>query len=184
MNTPDYIPILSHGSHYNNPESGACFMEMISFLSGKQDEGDRPSCVHGSLIGLGVTTNDFVSDDNRQRLALLIPDFMGTKDLDFQTLKARVQQEVLPEFYNWYLDKKVFEKQATSDVKHFSLMFPIHAIINNYDYGTDRKENFVYDDAALSYIEMVAAIIRDMKEPEKVDISVGINHPSQVKANA
>lgn len=184
MNIPDYIPVLSHGSHYNNPESGACFMEMISFLSGKQAQGDRPECVHGGLTGLGITVNDFVSDDNRSRLALLIPDFMGTRNIDYDTLRARVQQEVLPEFYNWYLDKKEFELQATIEARKFSLVFVVEAIVRNYDYGTDRKENFVYDDAALTYIEKVAAIIRDMKEPEKIDISVGINHPSQVKANA
>ena len=109
---------------------------------------------------------------------------MGTRNIDYDTLRARVQQEVLPEFYNWYLDKKEFELQATIEARKFSLVFVVEAIVRNYDYGTDRKENFVYDDAALTYIEKVAAIIRDMKEPEKIDISVGINHPSQVKANA
>ena len=88
MNIPDYIPVLSHGSHYNNPESGACFMEMISFLSGKQAQGDRPECVHGGLTGLGITVNDFVSDDNRSRLALLIPDFMGTRNIDYESFRA------------------------------------------------------------------------------------------------
>lgn len=183
MNIPDYIPVLSHGSHKFNPANGACFMEMISFLSGKQEEGDHPSCVHGALIGLGIAVNDFVSDDNRNRLALLIPDFMGTKDIDFHMLKARVQQEVLPEFYNWYADKKQFEKEATSNVKHFSLIFVLNAIINTYQAAPDRLSNFAYDDAALSYIEQVSAIIRDMKPSEDIDLSVGKNHPSQAKVN-
>src|SRR5690349_10104438 len=120
MNIPDFMPILSAGGHIQGPESGACFMEMIAFLNG-EDHTDKPKCVHRQLIPVGIIANDFLSDRNRQKMIDLMGAFMGTDKIDIYAVRARVQQEVLPEFYNWFTNKKDFQAIATCKSDLFSL---------------------------------------------------------------
>jgi hypothetical protein len=179
MNTPDFIPVLAHGSHAD-PKQGACVMEMVAFLAG-EPHTDQPKCVMPVLRNLGINVNDFVSDDNRNRIALLIPAFMNSNDMNQSELENRVQQEVLPAFYNWYGDKKAFQHQATSTA--FRIIDPFNAIKNEYEYGSFRRENKVYDEAAILYLEMVMKIVAEMKGEEPIQFEVMAEHPSQ-KANA
>jgi len=188
MNIPDYLPVLSSGGHVS-PESGACLMEMIAFLNGEQ-HSDTPMCVSSVLVPLGINANDFLSDHNRSALVPLIPDFMNTNDLDAKVLKDRVQQEVFPEFYNWYQGdnaKRTFSYLSSCDSKDFlmsDVIFMISKLYASPEYNKNGQvTEAIADEAVLDYVNRVLAIVRDMKPAETVvDISVGINHPSQ-KAN-
>jgi len=44
MTAPDFLPVLSHGSH-TSPKEGACVMEYVSVLAG-EPWTDRPACTH------------------------------------------------------------------------------------------------------------------------------------------
>jgi hypothetical protein len=180
MNVPDFIPTLSHGKH-RDPAQGACIMEMVAFLAG-EEHTDHPQCVHEELISLGISTNDFVSNDNRNRLALLIPIFMNTRDLKMVYLRRRVQAEVLPEFSEWVGPERMRRWVTGNQFDIKDVLSRIHYYYYNVE--SPRYENKVYDDAAIEYLEAVMAIVKDMKGEEPIDLSVGINHPSQVKANA
>jgi hypothetical protein len=181
MNVPDYMPILSHGAH-PSPESGACFMEMIAFLNG-EDHTDKPSCVHRNLIPVGINANDFLSDENRQRMVPFMTAFMGTADIDLDMVKARVQQEVFPEFYNWFQGsdaKRYFQRLVTCFAKDFNLTAVIRQIANEYGFGGLTAE--AADEAVLEYVEAVAKILTDIKGATPVDMTEVIKHPA-VKAN-
>ena len=73
--TPELVPALSAGKH-RSPRKGACFMEMASFLAGER-WSDQPACTHPLLAELARLVNDHVADDNRQRLAPLVPSVIG-----------------------------------------------------------------------------------------------------------
>jgi hypothetical protein len=51
-------------------------MELASFLAGER-WSDHPACTHPLLAALARHVNDRTSDDNRQRLARLIPSVIG-----------------------------------------------------------------------------------------------------------
>jgi hypothetical protein len=72
---PDLLPILSPGKH-RNPRTGACFMELASFLAG-EPWSDHPSCTHQLLASLARDVNDHVDDSARTRLAPMIPSVIG-----------------------------------------------------------------------------------------------------------
>ena len=74
---PDSLPILSRGKH-RSPRRGACFMEMASVLAG-EPWTDHPRCTHPLLARLARLVNDHTSDDNRSRLAVLIPSVVGLR---------------------------------------------------------------------------------------------------------
>lgn len=182
MNIPDFLPILSRGNHHN-PANGACVMEMVSYLAG-EEFSDHPKCVTPILGALAIEVNDWVSDDNRTRIAQLIPVFMNTNNISLLVLKARVQQEVLPQFYNWFShDRDGFRRAAVCEPYSFDLKSVVHAIQFQAETGNSRLTNEEYDDAAISYLESVMLIVRDMKGEEVVDWDKAKAHISQ-KANA
>jgi|SRR5213595_2247544 len=76
MNVPDYIPVLSRGNH-TTPKDGACVMEMVAFLAG-EEHSDNPECVDPLLRSFAIKVNDYVSNDNRNKISALIHRFMGT----------------------------------------------------------------------------------------------------------
>lgn len=78
MNTPDFMPILSAGKH-NSPKSGACVMEMASYLAG-EEWSDSPACTHPVLANMARTVNDRLSDSERGALLDLLPRLMGTTE--------------------------------------------------------------------------------------------------------
>jgi hypothetical protein len=73
--SPELIPILSRGKH-RNPRTGACFMELVSYLAGER-WSDHPACTHPLLAAVARNVNDCTSDDGRPRLAELIPSVIG-----------------------------------------------------------------------------------------------------------
>jgi hypothetical protein len=73
--TPDLVPVLSAGKH-RNPRKGACFMEMASFLAGEK-WSDRPACTHPLLASMARLVNDALTDEERPRIAMLVPDVVG-----------------------------------------------------------------------------------------------------------
>jgi hypothetical protein len=77
---PDAIPVLSRGKH-RRPRRGACFMELASYMAGEQ-WSDHPACTHPALATLARDVNDFTSDDQRTRLAPLVPSVIGLTGTD------------------------------------------------------------------------------------------------------
>jgi hypothetical protein len=75
MTVPDGVPVLSAGRH-RNPRKGACFMEMASYLAGER-WSDHPKCTHPLLASLARMVNDSLCDEERPRIAGLIPDVVG-----------------------------------------------------------------------------------------------------------
>jgi len=74
---PDALPVLSKGNH--DPATGrACAMSAVSWLSGHPEDGEAPRCVHPVLRTAFVAVNDWVDDDERQRLWPLIARVIGT----------------------------------------------------------------------------------------------------------
>ncbi|WP_245658333.1 hypothetical protein [Microtetraspora malaysiensis] len=72
---PTAMPLLSRGKH-RNPNKGACFMELASFLAGER-WSDHPACTHPLLAGLARLVNDHTSDPARPLLAPMIPSVIG-----------------------------------------------------------------------------------------------------------
>jgi hypothetical protein len=72
---PELVPQLSRGRH-RSPRSGACFMEMASFLAGER-WSDHPACTHPLLAALARLVNDHTSDARRGDLVELIPSVVG-----------------------------------------------------------------------------------------------------------
>ncbi|HET8595919.1 MAG TPA: hypothetical protein VFM07_11780, partial [Intrasporangium sp.] len=97
MPIPDGVPVLSQGRHWN-PRSGACFMEMASFLAGER-WSDHPKCTHPVLAAAARCVNDAVDDPTRQRLVVMIPEVVGLNPDDPRVdaaLAARCATEALP----------------------------------------------------------------------------------------
>lgn len=97
MPIPDGVPVLSQGRHWN-PRSGACFMEMASFLAGER-WSDHPKCTHPVLAAAARCVNDAVDDVTRQRLVLMIPEVVGLNPDDSRVdtaLAARCAATALP----------------------------------------------------------------------------------------
>jgi hypothetical protein len=73
---PDLLPVLAKGKH-RNPRRGACFMEFASLLAGER-WSDHPECTHPVLAAIARAVNDYTTDENRPRLAALVPEVIGT----------------------------------------------------------------------------------------------------------
>jgi hypothetical protein len=187
MTTPDFIPVLGHGSH-PSPEFGACVMEMVAFLAGEKHT-DSPICVLPELRTLAIYVNDFVSDDNRSRIALLIPDFMNTSTLKIDLFLRRVQAEAFPEYYEWFTGDKrqEFQYLATCTPLAFNLNAVYHRIETECsETPLNKFTNEEWDNFVIEYLEKVMAIARDMKS-ETNEVAAILaktkEHPSQAKVN-
>jgi hypothetical protein len=71
------LPLLRRGQHLN-PEQGACFMEYASLLAGL-GFSDHPRCTHPLLAHVARLVNDALTDENRQRIAPLVPDVISVR---------------------------------------------------------------------------------------------------------
>lgn len=85
--SPELLPMLSRGKH-RNIRKGACFMEMASLLAGER-WSDHPKCTHPLLAETARLINDCTSDEQRHRLAVLIPSVVGLKGDDVR-IDARI----------------------------------------------------------------------------------------------
>jgi hypothetical protein len=81
------MPILSRGKH-RSPRSGACFMELASYLAGER-WSDHPRCTHPLLAELARAVNDCTTDPQRSKLAGLIPSVIGLTSQDVR-VDARI----------------------------------------------------------------------------------------------
>lgn len=148
MNIPEFLPVLSHGSH-RSPKQGACVMEMVSFLAG-EEFSDQPECVALSIRGEAIAINDLVSDDNRNQIALLIPRFMGTNTLDDNLafrgdlIKARRQ----------FLEAR---EMKFIDSSNSSIAFSIKYSFE-HDEGDKRRTNQEYDQIGIDWLHAVLDI--------------------------
>lgn len=80
VDVPAALPVLSAGKH-RSPRKGACFMEFASFLAGEK-WSDHPACTQPLLARLARLVNDCTSDEQRPRLAQLIPSVIGLRSDD------------------------------------------------------------------------------------------------------
>ena len=92
MTTPDFLPVLSKGSH-KDPRDGACAMEYVSILAGEKFS-DSPSCTHPVLAAAARIVNDSLSDADRHLMVPLIGRLFGTAptgtDLEQRVLSTRL----------------------------------------------------------------------------------------------
>jgi hypothetical protein len=74
--TPDFMPVLSAGSH-KSPAEGACVMEYISFLAG-EEFSEFPQCTARPLARMAQIFNDSLPDDRRHEMLEYITRLMGS----------------------------------------------------------------------------------------------------------
>lgn len=86
----DGLPVLGRGQHAA-PEQGACFMEYASLLAGA-DFSDHPRCTHPLLAQVARMVNDALDDENRQRIAPLVPDVISIRNPMAQVTAELVAQ--------------------------------------------------------------------------------------------
>jgi hypothetical protein len=94
---PELVPVLSRGKH-RSPRSGACFMEMASFLAGER-WSDHPKCTHPLVASLARLVNDSTPDDDRQELVTMIPSVVGLGSNDprwYPVIARRAAVAALP----------------------------------------------------------------------------------------
>ncbi|HEV2225043.1 MAG TPA: hypothetical protein VGR84_18775 [Candidatus Acidoferrales bacterium] len=60
-----------------DPRQGACLLDAVSWFE-YGTLGDHPTCVCETLAAPGRVINDFLPDDRRQELKILIPRLVGT----------------------------------------------------------------------------------------------------------
>jgi hypothetical protein len=78
VNNP--VPWLRRGKG-DTPADGGCVMQIIDWIS-SNGWTDRPACVFHPLRDMAVAINDWVSDEQRQRLLDLTPRLMNTQITD------------------------------------------------------------------------------------------------------
>jgi hypothetical protein len=74
---------LGRGRHAD-PSDGACLMELASLVAG-EPWSDHPACVHPVLAAVARGVNDKIGDEDRDRLAPLVPYMIGTATNDPRT---------------------------------------------------------------------------------------------------
>lgn len=161
-NIPDFIPVLSHGGH-GDPKNGACVMEMVSFITGEKWT-DHPRSVHAALAEIARNTNDFVSDDNRNVIANLIPRFIGTDKIkdkkQYQNLievKLKAHPELTPFLNNGSMPASI-----------------LSAIGNHFQTETDldkRYTNEQYDAFAMTILEVALDAADEILERGNYEIT-------------
>lgn len=186
---PDFLPILSRGSH-QNPEAGACVMEMVSFLAG-ESFSDNPNCVDPALRSLAICINDWVSDDNRNQISLLIPKFMNTRGVEnYNTVLTAIKETVFPKYESWTEDGStkgdMYDLYDMGDLSSYGT--PIYWIKTAcaMEEGDARHTNQEYDQAMIDYLSDVLDVFAAHLPAEAkpvLDLSVFKDHVSQ-KANA
>jgi hypothetical protein len=93
----EFLPLLSRGKH-RRPRKGACFMEFASYLAGER-WSDHPGCTHPLLAVLARHVNDYISDEARQALVMLVPDVIGLTGSDLRIdvrIALRAARTALP----------------------------------------------------------------------------------------
>jgi hypothetical protein len=159
MDIPDFMPIPAKGWH-QTPKSGACIMEMASFLAG-ETWSDRPRCVDSLLAGVSRTINDLCDDETRSRLFALLPRLMGTKIWDPQDVaksakeRDKVHGLMVDAVVQFIQDKGFYDKATmwgTNTHGHFMVqqfsVSAIHAIWEGVR-ETDSAHMKLYHDMSL-----------------------------------
>ncbi len=73
---------LAYGGHKSR-DTGLCLMEAVAYFAG-EDHTDHPQCACPVLTSYGITLNDKLPDDQRQRLKPLIPKLVGTRNPELE----------------------------------------------------------------------------------------------------
>lgn len=77
MTTPDLMPLLRVGTG-DTPANGGCLVQVASYLHDGKSWDDNTPCVHPTLRQVAIQMNDVMGDKQRQRLAPLAADLVGT----------------------------------------------------------------------------------------------------------
>jgi hypothetical protein len=192
LNIPDSIPVLSRGNH-TDPRDGACVMEMVSVLSG-EEFSDSPTCVNSTLRTSAICVNDFVSDDNRNKIALMVPRFIGTSKYvspvdhvsPVDKISERFKSE--PRFQFLWENKNQYAKYGFKTVEDIVTELKGHFLMEKNT--GKRKTNEEYDDLAILALEISLDEFDKHNERGEYEITLEdafkqfSTHVSQTKVNA
>jgi hypothetical protein len=85
------IKSLSKGSHKSKAE-GACIMELVSLLA-NEPWSYRPECASDSITTFCIWINDEGDQKHRDKLLVLAPQIVGTKDHRKEAARAKLYAE-------------------------------------------------------------------------------------------
>jgi hypothetical protein len=168
MNIPDFIPVLGRGNHAG-PKTGACVMEMVSFIAGEQWT-DNPQCVHNRIASVARQVNDFVSDDNRQVIAHMIPRFIGTDKID-EKVTAIQWDEQITEAMREVFGKYDFINPHMHYYPHYVLTDIKDEFMSQKDIDK-RLTNEEYDALAMKILEVTLDVADQVLERGKYAIEI------------
>lgn len=99
IKVPVGTPYIGRGAHRSGPPPGyprvGCTMELVSVLAGDQWT-DHPHTTHRALTSLMINTNDFLPNNERQKMLELVPRLLDTKlpiDENLEDLIFRSHQQ-------------------------------------------------------------------------------------------
>ncbi len=183
INIPDFMPVLGRGNH-DNPEQGACVMEMVSFVAG-EEWSDTPECTNMALAMLAQRVNDFVSDDNRNVIAHMVPRFIGTSKLESALFLSTVAEKLAEsgEF-------GMFGYQGSFRLSSADLLSSIKEHFNFEKDIEKRLTNEEYDQKAMRILEIALDTADEMLERGEYAVTKEeafakiASIPCQIKVNA
>lgn len=80
--------VLKTGSH-TSADDGLCAMEAVAWLA-NETHSDRPVCASPVLSAYVRTLNDYMPDDQRQKLKLYVPRLLNTADASLELQRANI----------------------------------------------------------------------------------------------
>jgi hypothetical protein len=110
MTQANRITTLTVGNH-ETPEQGACIMEFVSLLA-HESWSDKPVCASKSITAFCVWINDNGDQSHRDKLLLLAPQIVNTRDWKKEAKRAKL----FSEFALW--NKEKAESFGKSAAKH------------------------------------------------------------------
>lgn len=103
-----YGPLRLRQGKGGSWDNGLCVMETVHWLSGAKDAGetptDKPECACPVLGALAIRLNDYLDDENRQKLLPLALPLTGTRSPEHEKLRAEflvmaVINRILPQAF-------------------------------------------------------------------------------------
>ena len=85
---------LTKGQHKysKKPEDGACIMELVSYMA-NEPWSDAPQCASSSITSFCIWINDSGDQEHRDRLLVLAPKIINTRDYKKEPERANLFAE-------------------------------------------------------------------------------------------